>query len=443
MSEISEDVSLQYNNAKEREEIKRSFLNPSNRFNSNSPTVVFSTPSETGTSFFRIFEPLRALQKKFSGELNIIYTENLQPNHMKIGDCIVMHRCGNLHTHFLNVANMWPKTEVKPLVIHDVDDNEFNLPSTHPMKELWEKAGKHKMSIHSLKNSDLITTTTEKLYQTFRNFNDNVNIFRNKFDWELPQWNLDKQETRKEMLGEWFPTDDKIIIGWAGLTSHFHDLTKMAPIIKAIHDKYENVNFVIAGLALKDTTVEVGEENGKKIYKEVEIEDESDKYAYKVKQLFTGIDDKRIKYFDALPLEEYGKFYSLFDINLAYVDHNAFNSCKSEIKVVESLRYGCIPVFSEFGGYKEMWNDPQLPSDVKDKNFAIYATSPRRWIEAISYWIDNYEEGKKKALALKEYTDNIYNINENIDDYFYFLKEEIEKNREKQINLNAKYMDFT
>ena len=56
------------------------------------------------------------------------------------------------------------------------------------------------------------------------------------------------------------------------------------------------------------------------------------------------LDPGRIKIFDALPLETYGKFYSLFDINLSYIEHNAFASCKSEIKVVEGLRYGCIPV---------------------------------------------------------------------------------------------------
>jgi len=440
MSEVDGSLDLQYSNAEQRNQIKKFFLNPKSF--GEKPTVVFSTPSETGTSFFRIFEPLRALYKKYSDDIQIIYTENLQPNHIKIADCVVMHRCGTSHSHYLSVTKMWPKTKIKPLVIHDVDDNEFNLPATHPMKQLWEKAGKHKMSIHSLKNSDIVTTTTEKLYKTFRNFNDNVKIFRNQFDWELPQWNLNKEETRREMLGDWFPTDDKIIIGWAGLTSHFHDIKRMAPILREIYKKYPNTHFVLAGMALKDTTVEVHEENGERKYKEVEIENEAEKYANKVRALFSDFDDSRIKLFDALPLEEYGKFYSLFDISLAYVEHNAFNSCKSEIKIVESLRYGCIPVFSEFGGYKEMWSNPQLPSDVKDKNFSIMTTSPRRWIEAISYWVENIEEGKKKALALKEYTDNIYNINNNIDDYFYYLRDNIELNRENQINLNAKYMEY-
>lgn len=441
---MSEDIEsfMQYKNKDDRDKIKKYFTNPNpDVFNQDNYTLVFSTPSETGTSFFRIFEPMRALYKKFKDDINILYTEKLQPNHLKLGDGIVMHRCGQLHSHYLNVTKMWPKTEVKPLVVHDADDNEFNLPATHPMKALWEKAGKDKMSIHSLKNSDLITTTTPKLSQTFKNFNKNVHIFKNMFDWDLQQWNLDKDEIRRDILSDWYPTEDKIIIGWAGLTSHLSDIKRMAPIIKTIHDKYPNTYFILAGMALKDTSVEVVEENGEKKYKEVEVSEE-ETYTTKVRSMYEGIDKNRIKFLDALPLEEYGKFYSLFDISLAYIEHNAFNSCKSEIKVVESLRYGCIPIFSYYGGYRQLWDDKNIPTDVKDKRFSISTTAPKKWIDNISYWIENLEEGKKKAEVLKTYTDNIYNINEHIDDYYYFIREEIERSREHQININSQYFSY-
>ena len=62
------------------------------------------------------------------------------------------------------------------------------------------------------------------------------------------------------MLGDWFPTDDKIIIGWAGLTSHFEDIRRMHAIIKEVHDKYPNTYFVLAGMALKDSHVEISED---------------------------------------------------------------------------------------------------------------------------------------------------------------------------------------
>ena len=433
---------FQFRDNTDRNRIKEFFINPS-ELDTAKPTIVLSTPSETGTSYFRVFEPLRAMYRKFSDEANFVYTENIQPNHLKLADCLVMHRCGNLHSHFLSAARMWPKTEIRPLVIHDVDDNEYNLPATHPMKALWEESGKHKMSIHALKYSDTIMTTTEKLAKTFRNFNNDVHVFRNMFDWGLEQWNLDKEKIRNEMLPEWADKKDKIVIGWAGLTSHFQDIKKMKPILKAIHDKYPNTYFVLAGMALRDTQVEVIQHpDGRKEFKEIPIEDQSQLYKNKVIDLYKEFDQSRIKLFDALPLEEYAKFYTLFDISLAYIDHNAFNSCKSEIKVVESLRYGCIPVFSDFGGYADFWRRDDIPSIVKDKRFAITGTSPRGWIDSISNIVENISEAKTHAAALKFHSDKCYDINENIDDYFHFLLNKTELHKEQQINMNAKYMEY-
>ena len=431
----------QYKNNEEREELKNYFTQPPD-MDMAKKTIVFSTPSETGTSFFRLFEPMKALWKAFPDEANYLYTENIQPNHMKIADTIIMHRCGNLHSHFLSVARMWPRTERRPLIIHDADDNEFNLPDTHPMKELWIESGKDKMSIQSLKHSDFITTTTEKLKRTFGNFNDNVDIFRNQFDWDLPMWNLDKNEARKEMLSDWFPTDDKIIIGWAGLTSHFEDIRRMHAIIKAIHDKYPNTYFVLAGMALKDSHVEITEdEKGNKQFKEVEIEDESMLYKNRIQEMYNDIDPKRFKTFDALPLEEYAKFNALFDISLAYVEHSAFSSCKSEIKVIEALHYGAIPVFSEFGGYKDFWRG--APDRVRHKNMAIGIQSPGPWIKAVSHWVENFEEGKKRAATLKEYSDDIYDINKHCEERLQYYLEKSEDFKEAQINMIAQYVDYS
>ena len=195
------------------------------------------------------------------------------------------------------------------------------------MAEIWNASKKNLMSIQSLKHSDCITTTTEKLSQTFGRFNKDVHIFRNMFDWELPQWNFDKKTIRKEMVPEW--NDKDMILGWAGLTSHFEDIKRMHGIFKSIHDKYPNIKFVLAGMALKDTQIEIKyDEKGQPTFKEKEIQDENILYRNRVKNLYSDLDPNRLKIFDALPLEEYAKFYALFDISLAYVEHNAFASCK-------------------------------------------------------------------------------------------------------------------
>ena len=337
---------------------------------------------------------------------------------------------------------MWPKTEKRPYIIHDADDNEFNLPNTHPMKTLWMESGKDKMSLQSIKHSDCITTTTPKLKDTFEKFNDDVSIFPNMFDWELPQWCYNKNEIRKEILPDWFPTDDKIIIGWAGLTSHFEDIKRMAPIMKAIHDKYPNTYFVIAGMALKDTQVEIHEdEDGNKTFEEKEISNKEETYKGRIEALYKDIDPKRLKILNALPLETYAKFYALFDISLAYIEHNAFASCKSEIKVVEALHYGCIPVFSNYGGYKTMCD--KWPSSFSSKHFAIDMTSAGAWVNAISHHIDNYEESKKRTAELTEWSDRTYDINAFAEERLNFYTKRSEEFQEDWYNNNiAQYLDY-
>jgi glycosyltransferase involved in cell wall biosynthesis len=441
MSEEIQNIEkkILYKDAAERDVVKQYFTNPK-EIDRTKRTIVFSTPSETGTSYFRLFEPMKALWKKHRDEINIIYTENIQPNHFQLADCVVMHRCGNLHSHFVSVARLWPKTEKRPLIIHDVDDNEFNLPATHPMRDLWITSGKDKMSIQSLKHSDIVTTTTEKLYLTFKTFNKNVSIIPNMFDWDLPQWNLDKEQVRRELIPEW--GKDKIIVGWAGLTSHYEDIRRMHAILKQIHDKHPETVFILAGMALKDSQVEIEYKDGKPVFREKEIEDENQRYRGRVKNLYSDFEPSRIKLFDAVPLEEYGKFYALFDISLAYLERNAFNSCKSQIKVVESLHYGCIPIFSDFGGYHDLIS--ALPKELRYEHMALYATAPGIWVRAIEHWIDEFKKGNSldRISKLKEASDNLYDINLHIDERLSFYLENIEQHDEKQINNISRFVDY-
>ena len=63
----------QYKNNEEREELKNYFTQPPD-MDLAKKTIVFSTPSETGTSYFRLFEPMKALWKHFPEEANYLYT---------------------------------------------------------------------------------------------------------------------------------------------------------------------------------------------------------------------------------------------------------------------------------------------------------------------------------------------------------------------------------
>lgn len=395
-------------------------------------TIIFSTPSRTGTSFFREELPMYAIKRNYPDEFNVIYADgNLGPNHVKLADLIVFHRAGHIHDYLHRVLKYWPKSEKKPLIVHDVDDNEFNLPNSHPMKGMWLAAGKDKMSMKSLSDSDFITTTGFKLKQTFSNFNRNVEVFRNMFDWNMPQWSL-KRDPKY---------DGKIVIGWVGLTSHFEDLKKMVPMLKHIHDKYPNTHFILAGMALKDTSVNIIQKpDGSTEMKEEDVKDETQTYKYRVKQLYKDFDQSRIEFLDAVSLEEYGKFYKDLDLGLAFVEKNTFNACKSEIKAVEYMKYGVIPIYSKWGGYDDMYKN-LMPEHLKDKtkHLAIETENPEAWKQVLEKVLDNFENHKQIAQELKTWVEDAYDINKQIHKRVEFYNRIIEEFNEKQVHQMARY----
>ncbi len=291
------------------------------------------------------------------------------------------------------------------------------------MKDLWYSSGKDVLSVKSLKESDYVTTTGRKLQQTFRNFNKNVHIFRNMFDWKQPQWNLQREEH-----------PEYILIGWVGLTSHFEDIKKMAPIMKYVHDKYPNTKFVLSGMAIKDTEVTITvDAQGNKKYDEKEITDEKKTYKYKVKELFKDFDQNRIEFNDAVSLEAYGRFYKDLTIGLGFLEYNGFNQSKSEIKLVEYLKYGAIPIFSNIGGYNDMLN--LMPIDLKNdiRLLAIDSENSEKWKTSLDIIIQNLDIYKQIAQRCKNWVEKEYDINEKIHEKVEWYDKIIEESVEQQI----------
>tara|TARA_A100001201_G_C4090565_1_gene201904 strand:- start:89 stop:1348 length:1260 start_codon:yes stop_codon:yes gene_type:complete len=411
-----DDINLLYKNDAERLEVKKYFENK--ELDLKKKTIVFSTPSETGTSFWRLFLPMCAIHKKYPDKYNLLYTERMTPNHLRVADLWIQHRAGAENEHFTKVIKAWPRSVKRPIVIHDVDDNEYNLPKRHPMRDMWYASGKDKMALFQIANTDHVTTTGTELRKQFnkvRGYDKKVEIFRNQMDFDLPQWKHEK----KNPFAEDKDVTGRMVVGWVGLTSHYQDLVKLQPILKMIHDKYPHVDFVIAGMALKDTNIQIiKKDDGSQEIKEELITDEKRKYAYRVKRLFHSFDDSRIKFFDAKPLEEYAEFYSWLDLSLAYVEHNVFNKCKSEIKVIEPAYFGVPSVYMNWGGYKDMTEN--MPDELQHRHTAMNHELARPWVEAISYWIENPKEREAYGQKLKAWVEAEYDINAKIDERVEF-----------------------
>lgn len=430
-----QELSNNYTNSEERGKLKQYLTSP--QIHANRRTIVFSTPSETGTSHFRLLEPIFAMIRKYPEEFNYIYTEQLNPNHFCFADVIVMHRASDVHSKFIEIAKAWPKNKKRPLIIHDVDDNEFQLAKNHSMRQLWEAYEKDKHSLFAISNSDYVFTTGKGLYDAFSKYNQKVNIFRNGFNWNLPQWNLtEKQKEYKEKY------KNKIVIGYCGLSSHQDDIKKLSKAWKIIHDKYPNTHFIISGIVKVDIMYNlIKQPDGSIKAEEQKITDPEQTYKGRIKKYFADFDQDRIEFQDSKFLEDYAEFYAQYDLNCVFIEHNMFGKCKSDIKVIEGLHYGALPIMSDWGPYHELYE--KLPEDLKNPNIAVSVENENVWADKIGYWVENISEAREYAQKLKKFTDDLTNIDYLVDHRINYLKQILDTHEESEILKTTQYLNLS
>lgn len=430
-----QELSNTYTNGEERNKLKNFLTSPP--VQNNRKTIVFSTPSETGTSFFRVLEPMFSMMRQHPDEFNLIYTEAITPAHFKIADLIVMHRADQRHSFLIDVAKKYPKTEKTKLVLHDVDDNEFQLPKSHSMRELWFAFKKDQHSLFAIQNSDHVNTTGRNLAQVFKKYNSNVKIFRNFFNWKLPHWNRQDLvlQNKEKYKG-------KVVLGYCGLSSHETDLKKLSRIWKVIHDKYPHTHFIVSGVVTVDIMYNLSKnEDGSIKSEEQKITDPEQTYKGRILKIFNDFDKDRIEFQDSKDLENWGEFYTQYDINCVFVERNTFNKCKSSIKVVEGLHYENIPVFSQWGPYEELYET--LPVKLRNTNIACNTEGLNEWVSKISYWIENIDEGRKYVKDLKKFTDEFYDMDSNIGEKVAYFQEILEKHEDQETLKVSKYVNIS
>ncbi len=404
-------------------------------------TIVFATPSETGTSYFRIFEVALSMIRNLADSWNIVYVEQITPIHFNIADMLVLHRCDATHSKLIKVRKAYPKNLKTPCIIHDVDDNEFNLNKSHSMKMFWETAKKDKHSIYALRHSDYITTTGKYIHDVFKELNHNVEIFPNMFNWRLPQWNMfDKQREYTKRYA------DKIVIGYAGLTSHTGDIKKLSRIWKVIHDRHPETHFIISGMATAVNMFDIQ----KTVKGDVKIEQkavDSNSYRDSIASNFKDFDPDRIELQDSKPLEAYAEFYTQYDINCIYVEHNTFNKCKSDIKLIEGLHYGSVPICSDFGPYKQFFdNNPSM------RKFACTTERIEEWTDKLTMAIEICKSKPKSERVNSEKIrlvdeinydkiDNDYDIDLHIGDRDVFYNKLANEHGDKEVSRVSKFFE--
>lgn len=267
--------------------------------------------------------------------------------------------------------------------VMDVDDDLFNVSDWNPAKNVLESAphksfGKRLRNLdvlrQTIKSASYLTTTTKPLAQKYRRVRDDRESVQ-----IIPNY-----------PALWFyshpgPVNDgKVRIGWQGSIHHQGDIenTGFLPALKRILQKYENVEFHVAGYLPKDLP-----------------------------------SAKTFVYETAGNMMEWQALFKLlrFDISCAPLEDSKFNQGKSPIKWMEGSLMGAATVASQAYPYR---------FTIQDGEDGLLAENTEKsWYEKLELLVKNTQKRKDLAARAKARVETQYALERNWTEYRDFFKE--------------------
>jgi len=240
------------------------------------------------------------------------------------------------------------------------DDLVYMLPNNHPMKGQWPKNTRRKLK-EKFQCSDRVIVANEALAAEFSKLTDDIIVVPNYL--EKARWSelaIPEKQIRK-----------KLRVGWAGGQEHIGDLAFILPVVEALH---KEVDWVFMGLC-------------------------PDKLMPFVKEAYQGVE------FDLYPqqLANLG-----LDLAIAPLEHNKFNECKTNLRLLE---FGVLA-----------W--PIVCSDIlpyQNAPVTRVANNVEHWIKVLREKIDDPDELRKEGVLLQRWVMENYMLDDHLDEWFVAL----------------------
>ena len=316
---------------------------------------VLASPLTSGAGQYRVIEPLEMLQDSSLVQSSVVMpmankqTRVLQPVELIRANpdtLILQHSVDDVQ---LSLIEQYKKALPSVNIVQMVDDLMGYVPEKHPSRRFQSREGHLRMS-EAIKKSDSMIVTTEPLKLHYEKYISNVKTIPNCL---AKHWfELEVKKTKRE----------KLRVGWIGAGQHQGDLEIINEVVKELADK---VDWVFMGMH----TAEVG---------------------------------SHIKEFHPfVSISEYpAKMASLdLDIAVAPLEDNFFNSCKSNLRLLEYGAMSWPVVCSDVFPYQT--NSPPV---VRVKN------SVADWLDALNELIEDESERLRLGQALNTWVVNNYTL---------------------------------
>lgn len=268
-------------------------------------------------------------------------------------------------------------------VIYEIDDLIEKVTKNHPSHHKLTRFPTIWRTYNCIRKSDAMFASTKPIYNRYGWLmrKDSKFIFPNLL--ALDYWTKQYQPNTDK---------DEIRIGWAGSWAHKDDLIFIAPVMKAIVEKYPKVKFVYVGMGGVFTN------------------NSYDKYVYG-DDLFEGIPPERREYHEGVDADFWAeKLASLrLDIGIAPVMNNKFSLAKSNIKWQEYSINKIPGVFSDV-----LYGDT-----VKNGiDGLVVKNTQKAWIDSISFLVENESSRKLIAENAHERVVKHFNVEQQFQGWF-------------------------
>lgn len=319
--------------------------------------VVRVYPADKGgCGIYRMFQPYGAINNP---DIQIIVDGILRPKEAAEADIIVLQRQVNPESF----ATMLHAKSKGTKVIYEIDDDLFTIEPTNVQAYKYYMTDNvhHNMQLY-LKYADVVTVSTPYLgAEMGKRTTSPIFVIPNRIDPRI--W--DRHYAAKKQ------NDGKIIIGWAGGSSHLGDFNNVVDAIVAILKKYDNVYFRFVGQSFK---------------KAKEFKDVQDKI----------LESPYAEY------AEYGQNLCDVDIGIIPLAYNKFNQSKSNVKYLEYSAMGIPSIATDIRTYN---------NDIAEgiNGFLVEGNKESEWYTKIIKLVENENLRTQVGQAARDYVYARYN----------------------------------
>ena len=332
---------------------------------------VLVVPSDTfGVFKFRCDIPTKSLLKYHGDEFDAVI--DMQPNWEDTDglaakyDIIHFHKgvYKNMDAFWANIKKLQEKG-VK--IVMDVDDAYWHIDKTHPSYYANVRNGIPEKVTKTLKMVDWVTTTTPIFAKEIRKYNKNVFVSPNGIDPEIEQFKSKKEPS---------PTG-RLRFGFVMGSSHEPDMELIKGTFNRLtsrKDIIEKAEFHLCGYDLRGTTTVYNADGtvtsrpikpDETVWHRFELlvtdnynpEYVSPRYKEFLRQNLVNAEYPLVNQEHYVrqwtrDVDHYCTHYNTIDVLLVPLRESVFNSCKSQLKLLEAGFMDTAVVCSDFGPYR-------------------------------------------------------------------------------------------